>query len=420
MGSRKWGEGHALAVSALVVIAGATSADEGTVSLDGTLSFRSADGAHTAAIGGRIQQDWVFVRADDDARDDLGVGSIDGTEMRRLRLAMSGSAYDRIAYKAELDFASGEVTPKDVFASIGVGPSVKVQVGNFYEPMGLDELTSSNTITFAERSLVASLSPSRNPGLMVAGHARKRTVTYWMGLFREDDEDTARDLGTGAYTQTGRVTVLPVHGRDEKRYLHLGVSGSHRRPSGGVREVALRPENHIGDRVLRTGEIPVEREVRLGGEVAGGMGPVALQGEVLVMNLSREEGTAPPGTDDPSFLAAYGQVAWMVTGEHRPFDARKATPGRIRPLRSLHDGGWGALELKARLSVADVGDVAPASDIPGTLDVGGTLTSITVGLNWYLDGHTRVMVDAVQAAVEDGGGAEGTVRSLQTRFQVDF
>ncbi|MFQ5551038.1 MAG: porin [Gemmatimonadales bacterium] len=72
---------------------------------------------------------------------------------------------------------------------------------------------------------------------------------------------------------------------------------------------------------------------------------------------------------------------------------------------AANTGGQG--ELVGRFSTLDLTD--------GAID-GGEMAVISVGLNWYLNAHTRMMTDFVRASVS---GSE-TLAGVQTRFQIDF
>ena len=115
--------------------------------------------------------------------------------------------------------------------------------------------------------------------------------------------------------------------------------------------------------------------------------------------------------DDPAKVTAewyslhgfYGFVSYFLTGEHRGYIK---TGGRIRPgacLRPLirvgHSGsaGCGAIELAARLSVADFSspNLPSATTTASGAPLGTILYEGTFGLNWYLNDYTRLMFNYV-------------------------
>ncbi|MBD3267281.1 hypothetical protein GF373_11490 [bacterium] len=55
------------------------------------------------------------------------------------------------------------------------------------------------------------------------------------------------------------------------------------------------------------------------------------------------------------------------------------------------------------------------------LNSGGELSDLTAALNWYLNPHTRVMMNFVHAELDDtlyNGESEENI--IQMRFQIDF
>lgn len=95
----------------------------------------------------------------------------------------------------------------------------------------------------------------------------------------------------------------------------------------------------------------------------------------------------------------YVYASWFLTGESRPYrDGRFTT---IDP-----QGRWGAWEVTARNSAIDDGN-------------GHRLNDITLGLNWYINQHLRLMANYVRADY-DRVSAQGNADIFQVRGQVDF
>ena len=85
--------GAATAVVLTAILSMGTVARANGTKLDGLLRFESEDKRFSAQIGGRTQQDWAFIKADEDAEAYFGAESIDGTEFRRARLFVSGKMF---------------------------------------------------------------------------------------------------------------------------------------------------------------------------------------------------------------------------------------------------------------------------------------------------------------------------------------
>jgi len=155
------------------------------------LTFTTQDGNFKLKAGGRIQNDWLWISEDSDLKADVGEQE-DGTEFRRARLYLSGLIYGNVEFKAQYDFAGGDADFKDVYIGLLDLPIGNIRVGHFKEPFSLEELTSSNHITFLERALPNALAPSRNAGVMLYGTALAASnprMTWALGVFRDTPDD---------------------------------------------------------------------------------------------------------------------------------------------------------------------------------------------------------------------------------------
>ena len=152
-----------------------------------------------------------------------------------------------------------------------------------------------------------------------------------------------------------------------------------------------------------TGDITDATGVDLVGlEFAAINGPLSVQGEWMQASV---DSTA---AGNPDLSSYYLFASYFLTGEHRVYKASSATFGRVRPKHNyLGDGGSGALELALRYSSADLADANVS---------GGELDNITLGLNWYLNPNTRVMLNYTAADLAGTGDSN----IAQARFQIDF
>ena len=184
------------------------------------LNFDTNNKNFKLKIGGRIHQDWGWFREDNEIEDTIG-RQVDGAEFRRARIYLSGTIYNNIDFKMEYDFAAGgRPSFTDVFVELKEIPVAgNFRVGHFKEPFSLEELTSSNYITFMERSLPNVFAPARNTGMMLHNTLADKRMTWAAGVFRNADDfgdsewaDKVRGVGDsseGGYSFSGRLTGLP-------------------------------------------------------------------------------------------------------------------------------------------------------------------------------------------------------------------
>ncbi len=140
-------------------------------------------------------------------------------------------------------------------------------------------------------------------------------------------------------------------------------------------------------------------------------GPLSFQGEYYhLFNKSKVFG-------DPNFWGFYLYGSYFLTGEHRNYGERSGTFFRLQPKQNFRprQGGWGALEVGARVSFIDMNDGAIK---------GGKEANFTAGLNWYFTKNTRLMFNYVRAYVKDRRTPpavdSGRAHIFQARFQTEF
>lgn len=368
------------------------------------LSHVSADGERTLKVFGRVQNDWAFHSADDAIVADKGP-FIDGTEFRRARLGVSGTLYENVGYKAEYDFAGGDADFKDVFMTLAdVGPG-SVKVGHFKEPFSLEELTSSKYLTFLERSLPNAFAPSRNTGASLYGDTDD--VTWAVGVFRATD-GFGNDVNSGSdaeYAATGRITYAPIYEEDGAKVVHVGAAYSARSAENGSVRFRSSPEDHQAPRVADSGTFAADGFDLLGVEAAWVHGALSLQAELIQATVDAAAG------GDPDLTGFYVYASWFLTeGDHRNYKKSAGAFDRVSPRANWGPDGVGAWELVARFSSLDLTDSGLA---------GGELDDVTLGVNWYLNPHTRVMLDYVTGELTDDT-SQGDIDALLLRFQVDF
>ncbi|MEW6072120.1 MAG: porin [Planctomycetota bacterium] len=352
----------------------------------------------TVQWGGRIWYDTAWVTGDRRSFE-----TDDGSEIRNGRVYARGTLFDTVDFKAEWDFAGGEPVAKDLLLEIPT-PFGAIEVGHFKEPMSLERLTSGNYRTFVEPSLADTFVPSRNLGIMYADGTESAGLNWAVGFFRETD-DSGEGTGDGESALTGRLAGHAWYEEDGASVLHWGVSASTRGDDGGVEEFASAPETHLANKVATSGEILSDGTDLAGLEAAWVRGPLSVQGEYTMAAVS-----ATGGDEDADFSAYYLQGSYFLTGEHRPYKAKGATFDRVRPLENYTgDAGGGAFEVAARVSSLDLDD-GPSTD---------ELHDITLGLNWYLNPHARVMLDYIRANFE-AGDVDDDADIFVVRFHVDW
>jgi phosphate-selective porin OprO/OprP len=369
------------------------------------IRLSDAGGAFKIKIGGRTQSDWSWFWDNADFQDVSG-GQIEaGTEFRRARLHVGGTIHSNVDFMAEYDFAGGVTKFRDVWIGTHVC-GLRVQVGGMKEPFGLEETTGDLYTNFMERHAPSeAFAPSDNTGVAVSGAAMDELMTWSVGVFRDADEQ-GNDLGnsrSGEWNWTGRVTANPWRNATGSQDIHLGLSASRRTPSNETVRYRARPEMHLAPFAVDTGAID-SNQVMLWGAEAG----LVAWGGHFEAEYIRSCVDGAHGASDADFHGWAVQGGWFLTGETRAYRKDNGSPGRVSPAQNFDGaGGAGAWELVGRWDTLDLTDSGYD---------GGDMNVMTVGVNWYLNPNTKVMLDWVRAHVKEAGRLNG----LTMRFQIDF
>ncbi len=386
----------------LPLVAAGITAQDLSVTWDDAIRIHSEDKSVDFKFGGRMHADWAAISASSALESFLGSPIEDGNEIRRARVYVSGTIDRYLIVKFQYDFEDGIADFKDVYGGITGIPGVGTfRAGQFKEPMGLEELNTSNSIVFLERSNANTFSAERNTGLMFNNHVEER-FSWQLGVFRDTDA-FGDSTGDGEYNITGRVTGTPI--RTDDSLVHVGASVSVRSPNDGEVQITQSGEVHLAPALADTGMITgVDSRLDLGLEAAFVKGPLSLQGEYRQVEIDLMAGGM-----SPTFHGHYVQAAYTLTGESRSYDGKDGIFGGIKPDLDFRsdDGGVGAVELAVRYSGLDLTDA-------GIL--GGEVNGLTVGLNWYLNPNARTMLNFVNQDLDGTGGFD----TVQLRFQVAF
>jgi len=193
--------------------------------------FTTGDGQHSIKLTGRLQTDYRWIDSGNNnlaaaGRNDRDTASTaDGFELRRARFGVQGFMYKDINYKAEWNLVGGAPVVDEAYVNFAYYKPVQLTFGRFKQPFSLEQLTSSNSIDFMERSYNDQNGvPAKKLGAMVSGEPAKG-FTYAASLFQEGlNEQTDAD-GTGK-RYAGRLTAnLSQLLNLNNSVLHFGVAG---------------------------------------------------------------------------------------------------------------------------------------------------------------------------------------------------
>ncbi len=380
-----------------------------TIKWDNGFKVESSDKKFKLKFGGRIQLDHAYFNQNDELDASYGpLESTTGTEFRRLRFFISGTIYQSVEFKLNVDFAGGESRLKDAYIGVKNIPGVgRIRVGHMKEPLRFDALTSSKYITFMERAIPADFANERNNGILLMNDFFNQKLSYQTGVFRNADS-FGNDKGADHdIAWTSRITTLVINNVEKERLLHFGATYSYRKPDREEYHISVRPKSHLSRKYISTGEIPeVETSQILNFEAAYSNGPFTVQAEYLTTAVKQRVSST---SETYNFKNYYVQASYFITKEHRPFKSSYSTWGRLKPKHYFMNGnkGIGAWEVALRFTDTNLN----SKNI-----MGGEQSDITLGLNWYLNSATRIMLNQVWTHFKD----QGNLNIFEVRFQIDF
>jgi len=399
----------------------ATKAKEAATVNAGASGFAltSADKSFDLKLRGLIQADARVFSGDDNKPQS------DTFTLRRVRPTLDGTVGKNGEFRITPEFAGSSTTLLDAYGGYRFSPELRLRIGKFKSPFGLERLQSGSDLRFIERAHPTSLAPNRDIGIQLFGDVAGESASYAFGIFNgvadggSSISDTSDDKDF-----TGRIFLTPFKNtdRDELRGLSFGVAGSFGKEEGSATASGLatirspgqatvfsyRTSTNAADNVVADGD-----RVRWSPQLTYYLGSFGFIGEYVTSEQDVRRGdNADSLVNDAWQIAA----SYVLTGEENSF--RGITP---KTPFDLEAGTWGALELAARVSELDIDPDSfntyadPAKSI--TL-----IQSVAIGLNWYLNRNLKTSLTYEQSAFEGGekDGDREDEEVLFARLQVAF
>ena len=196
---------------------------------DGAFTLESGNGNNSVQLTGRMHLDYRASDVDDlsssdaYAKTDVDSKSLaDQFELRRARLGIKGKLAKYFGYEIVGNFP-GTATVDVAYLDFTRFDQANLRAGKFKQPIGLEQLTSSNNIDFMERSFVDQLVPAKKIGAMVQG-VPTTGMTYAGSVYQMSDTENDMDSDKASYA--GRLTYNFAEGMGNKNMIaHVGLSG---------------------------------------------------------------------------------------------------------------------------------------------------------------------------------------------------
>lgn len=349
---------------------------------------------------GRILMDAAFLSSSNKAVDEQ---CVDGVNVPDIRIGMKVS-YGKWEGKADIGYARGSVSPKDIFIQYNFNKENFLRGGYFVHQFGYQSATSSSfKVSMEEPETHSAFGVGgRLVGLMYEHSDNKFMGT---GSVYTDAQSFKKQTNQTGYQGTGLLTRLVYHPLIEKGNLfHVGIGLNYELAAENRSNMEFKapyPVRVAGINAIGAKITDAKNDFKFSGEVMAAKGHVGIEGQYIFMNVDRKG-------DAKSYKAwgAYGNLRFLLNNEYEYVknDAGIATPA---------PKSW---ELVAAYNYTDMNDAKAGFH-------GGKLSDWALTMNYYINKYMiwRVSGHIVRAGESDYSGFnKNTFRVIETRLQFKF
>ena len=349
---------------------------------------------------GRILMDAAFLSSSNKAVDEQ---CVDGVNVPDIRIGMKVS-YGKWEGKADIGYARGSVSPKDIFIQYNFNKQNFLRGGYFVHQFGYQSATSSSfKVSMEEPETHSAFGVGgRLVGLMYEHSDNKFMGT---GSVYTDAQSFKKQTNHTGYQGTGLLTRLVYHPLIEKGNLfHVGIGLNYELAAENRSNMEFKapyPVRVAGINAIGAKITDAKNDFKFSGEVMAAKGHVGIEGQYIFMNVDRK-------SDAKSYNAwgAYGNLRFLLNNEYEYVknDAGIATPA---------PKSW---ELVAAYNYTDMNDAKAGFH-------GGKLSDWALTMNYYINKYMiwRVSGHIVRAGESDYSGFnKNTFRVIETRLQFKF
>lgn len=349
---------------------------------------------------GRILMDAAFLNSSNKAVDEQ---CVDGVNVPDIRIGMKVS-YGKWEGKADIGYARGSVSPKDIFIQYNFNKQNFLRGGYFVHQFGYQSATSSSfKVSMEEPETHSAFGVGgRLVGLMYEHSDDKFMGT---GSVYTDAQSFKKQTNQTGYQGTGFLTRLVYHPLIEKGNLfHVGIGLNYELAAENRSNMEFKapyPVRVAGINAIGAKITDAKNDFKFSGELMAAKGHVGIEGQYIFMNVDRKG-------DAKSYNAwgAYGNLRFLLNNEYEYVknDAGIATPA---------PKSW---ELVAAYNYTDMNDAKAGFH-------GGKLSDWALTMNYYINKYMiwRVSGHIVRAGESDYSGFnKNTFRIIETRLQFKF
>lgn len=349
---------------------------------------------------GRILMDAAFLNSSNKTVDEQ---CVDGVNVPDIRIGMKVS-YGKWEGKADIGYARGSVSPKDIFIQYNFNKQNFLRGGYFVHQFGYQSATSSSfKVSMEEPETHSAFGVGgRLVGLMYEHSDNKFMGT---GSIYTDAQSFKKQTNHTGYQGSGFLTRLVYHPLIEKGNLfHVGIGLNYELAAENRSNMEFKapyPVRVAGINAIGAKITDAKNDFKFSGELMAAKGHVGIEGQYIFMNVDRKG-------DAKSYNAwgAYGNLRFLLNNEYEYVknDAGIATPA---------PKSW---ELVAAYNYTDMNDAKAGFH-------GGKLSDWALTMNYYIN---KYMIWRVSGHIERAGESDysgfnkNTFRVIETRLQFKF
>lgn len=342
--------------------------------------FRSDDGFFTFKPDGRL----LF-----DISRTSGSGyetrNITGSQITSARLGGEGTI-GALGYHIEADFADNEVALRQTYLTYTTqvfGNRTKFYLGNFLKDLGTEGSSESARVPFMLRNAATAVGQPVVSYFGMGGQMRMYGDGWHVSLSVNGNAPNSSTSGTNTDSTTylTRAHWNPLKGADG--FIHMGAWYYYEKISDGVTSINNTPSiaaDYNDNLAVSASSIANPTQDHGKGFELGGV-----YRNFWMMNEYGKRTIDSSTADSVSRHGSSFAAGWMITGEAPGFSSTSGSWKAVKVTNPVTSGGWGAFELAGRVDHYDYAD-APR---------GGKGKSYTLGVNWYLNDWSRLMMNWV-------------------------
>ena len=359
----------------------------------------------SARVGTGFLWDYSTYGQDDDSKAQMDISPLD--DLRDFRLLLKGKlVIPQVTYTVGYMYDKAKDSWR--FRQTGIMVDIPKAYGGFFFGRTKEGFSTSKIMvgyqgwTNERATMNDALVPILADGVKWNGYLPNGKFVYNVGFFR----DTRSEIET--FNKNDKQTALrgvwlPWAGQEkEKGVLHVAGQFRHARADDGKLQYRSKPESfQAQDYAIDTGSFIADYANAYGVETYYRPGPLMFGMEYYFNKVQA------PESGDPLFHGGEVFMAYTLTGEAKPYNAKGGYFERLSPARPVFDGGPGAWEVVTRFSY---------SDMDSQTIRGGKFWRLTPMVNWHMSDNVRLELVYGYSSL-NRFDVVGKTHYFQSRFQ---